>query len=71
MSKDKLLVVKVGGEKRAIIPVIKANLNICNNCGYSNGGLCLRKPKIIEQVSGRDRRILPIFRNCIKNSTLH
>lgn len=67
MGKDKLLVVRVTGERSAIIPVIEANLDICNNCGYSNGGLCLRKPKIVKQNAGG----LKIFRNCIKNSTLH
>lgn len=61
MGKDKLLVVNVGGENRAIIPVINADLDICQLCGYCNGGICLRKHKIIEKSVGRN---LVIYRNC-------
>lgn len=60
MSKDKLLVVEVNGEKKAVIPVVAADMKICQSCGYENGGICLRKPNIFPQIKG-----VKIFRNCV------
>lgn len=63
MSKKELLVVNVGGKKRAIIPVVEANFPFCQDCGYYNGGICLRKPNIISNSVGRG---VDVKRNCKK-----